>query len=334
LKIQSSHGFGKRKSERPHCAVVVATQVIEQSLDLDFDWMASFMAPGDLLLQRMGRLHRHMKDEHDRHIKRPDLLETPELAVLCDAVGDEIPSFGRSEFVYEPEVLLRSWLVWRGRQQVQLSDEIESLVKAVYDDAPQAPDARWQDAIDRATDCAEAKRQRAKRTAGNVVVSVRNDNGRLISPERLVESPGLDLRDEDDPTTHKTLRAATRDGDPSVMVVCLCRHDGRLYLFNDKGEADTAHPPLDLEAEPTPDMTRRLVEHSLSLSHRGLFAALCKEKVPAGWKKSPMLRHYRKVVFENNVNTNYGYRLRLDRTLGLVIEKEEAEQQDAPPTFS
>jgi len=324
--------FGKQKAERPRCAVVVATQVIEQSLDLDFDWMASFMAPGDLLLQRMGRLHRHSKDENNLPVERPALLQMPELAVLCDATGDEVPSFGRSEFVYEPYVLLRSWLVWRERREVQLPDDIEPLVQAVYDDNLQAPDVSWQNALTKAEQAAERKRSKAQETAGNVVMSVRSDDGGLQDPHTFVEAPTLNLYDEDDPTTHQTLRAATRDGDPSVMVVCLCRHNGQLYLFDDAGEPDTAHPLLDLDAEPTPALTRKLVEHSLSLSHPALFTALCEKEVPAGWKKSPVLRHSRPLIFENNLVAVNGYRLRLDRELGLIIEKEEAEQQGNPPT--
>ena len=81
--------FGKpdgRGIRRPLRAVLVATQIIEQSLDLDFDLMVSDMAPADLLLQRAGRLHRHERP-------RPSGLEGATLIVCEPDIIDETPCF-------------------------------------------------------------------------------------------------------------------------------------------------------------------------------------------------------------------------------------------------
>ena len=59
------------------CGVIaVTTQTAEQSLDLDADWLVTDVAPGDVLLQRIGRLHRHQR-------LRPAGCKTPLVTVLA-----------------------------------------------------------------------------------------------------------------------------------------------------------------------------------------------------------------------------------------------------------
>lgn len=50
---------GKDRSERPERAIIIGTQVLEQSIDIDVDYMITAICPIDLLLQRIGRYHRH-----------------------------------------------------------------------------------------------------------------------------------------------------------------------------------------------------------------------------------------------------------------------------------
>ncbi len=58
--------FGPRGHGRPDRHIVVASQVVEQSLDIDFDLLVTDLAPVDLMLQRMGRLHRHPRKRPKR----------------------------------------------------------------------------------------------------------------------------------------------------------------------------------------------------------------------------------------------------------------------------
>ena len=79
--------LGRSGGDRPNRIVVVGTQVLEQSLDVDFDLLISDIAPMDLLLQRIGRLHRH-----DRQRPLP-MREATCLVTGVDAWQEDGPQF-------------------------------------------------------------------------------------------------------------------------------------------------------------------------------------------------------------------------------------------------
>ncbi len=121
---------------RPCGSILVATQIVEQSVDIDADWMLSELAPADMLLQRLGRLWRHDREA------RP--VSEPELAVVCarmpaDDLSD-LPSdtkelesfFGRGVWVYAPYILLRTFETLRDRKVVCVPDDIRPLLEIVY----------------------------------------------------------------------------------------------------------------------------------------------------------------------------------------------------------
>jgi CRISPR-associated endonuclease/helicase Cas3 len=133
--------FGKDTANRPERLVLVATQVVEQSLDVDFDYMISEIAPIDLLLQRSGRIKRHSRDAHGGLVDGPDQRGAPVLHVLLpeekkDKKGEAKPlDFGASEKIYQRYSLLRTLDALKDKGVVKLPDEFRPLIETVYGDA-------------------------------------------------------------------------------------------------------------------------------------------------------------------------------------------------------
>jgi CRISPR-associated endonuclease/helicase Cas3 len=72
--------LGKAAGFGAQGCIVIGTQTLEQSLDIDADFLITDLCPMDVLLQRIGRLHRHLRN-------RPEGFATPRTVVLCPEDG-------------------------------------------------------------------------------------------------------------------------------------------------------------------------------------------------------------------------------------------------------
>nr|WP_241755829.1 CRISPR-associated helicase Cas3' [Actinomadura sp. RB99] len=123
---------GQKNGTRPTTgAILVATQVVEQSIDLDFDFLISDLAPIALLLQRAGRCWRHP------HNIRPSWAASARLAVLSPVGADGTPDVPDGwPFVYPAALLRRTREVLAEREDptIKIPEDVQGLVDVVYDE--------------------------------------------------------------------------------------------------------------------------------------------------------------------------------------------------------
>lgn len=143
--------FGKLGLDRRtmHGRILVGTQVLEQSLDIDADFLVTRFAPSDMLLQRLGRLWRHDATPRPFSATCEAWLLAPPLDA---AIESPKSAFGASAYVYNPYVLCRSLEVWQQRTAIQLPQDIRTLIEQTYvDRAEQGAMARWQYELEHGT---------------------------------------------------------------------------------------------------------------------------------------------------------------------------------------
>lgn len=234
--------------------IVVASQVAEQSLDVDFDLLVSDLCPVDLLLQRMGRLHRHPRGQKQGKRPRPPRLRTARCLVTGADWTAEVPVPVRgSVAVYGRYTLLRSAAVLLphlddgSRRPLRLPVDISPLVQSAYGESPVGPD-HWQDAIKEAREQFERHRDdQAERAA---VFRL----GEVGAPGRpLFGWVAAGVGDTDDTPAGRAQVRDSRDG--LEVVVVQRRGDGSLgtlpWLTPDGRGRQRAGLELPQDATPT-----------------------------------------------------------------------------------
>jgi CRISPR-associated endonuclease/helicase Cas3 len=189
--------------------LVIATQVIEQSLDLDFDAMFTDLAPIDLLLQRAGRLWRH--SGRARPLGAEMVLHVLEPAARDDAPADWLSALGGSAKMYNIETLWRTSVRLDNTPELVSPDDVRAMVEAVYgiDQVLPLPEELLPKA-----DAQDGHGHAETAVAHQSSLSVAAGYGRNANYE--IEARALTRLGE--PTT--VLRLATRDVDGALVPWC------------------------------------------------------------------------------------------------------------------
>jgi len=294
-----------RNGKRPTRGIVVGTQVLEQSLDLDFDVMVSDLAPIDLLLQRAGRLHRHDRE-------RPVAHGMPRLYVNFQITPDEKLKLGTDRTIYAEYVMRQTQRILEGRTQIQLPHDYRTLIEAVYADQEPSTDDPLYDAWE--------DLQNKQRTA------VGEAKQRLLPAphprDSFAKTAAMKVIFEENESRADWIVAQTRLGELSLNVIAIERDGDFAYVGGENARISVNH-------EARLDTQRELLRRNLRISHHDAIQAIQEDgdkNVTRLFKESKLLKGYYPLWLTNGKaelkldNGILGITLNLQ--LGLVIEKE------------
>ncbi|WP_406360615.1 CRISPR-associated helicase Cas3' (plasmid) [Streptomyces sp. NBC_01544] len=332
LKRFGPPGKAEGRPTGPH--IVVASQVAEQSLDVDFDLLVTDLCPVDLLLQRMGRLHRHQRGE-GQHERPKRLLRARCLVTGVDWTGDVPTPVRGSVAVYGAYALLRSAAALlphfaKGpNRPVRLPDDISPLVQAAYADGPAGPQS-WAPAM---ADALERYERHRADQAERAAVFRLEEAGRDGMP--LFGWVAAGVGDADDT---RTGRAQVRDSRESLEVVVVQRRaDGTLatmpWLEPDRKRRPLAGLALPTDQVPTALAARTAASCGLRLPIQFSYADVMDQAideleelyVPA-WqtKDSHWLAGQLILALDEDCQTQLaGFCLRYSHSDGLEVTRDE-----------
>lgn len=294
--------FGPDGAPETRAGIVVATQVVEQSLDLDFDVLYSDLAPIDLLLQRMGRMHRHAGRT------RPTAFEEASLRIAgLESSTHEGPRDEALQTVYAEYLLWRSWAALAGKEQLSLPTDIDALVQLVYSETPLAPLVAF---------AAQVEAARREFITQNEERSRAAETWSLGAPlASSTESWGEAGRDVDDWREY-ALKVPTRLGDDTVTAIPLTLAGATVSVYRNGCSASHARG-----RRPSAEFVAAALGEQIRISRKSLVAALRAEELPAWWRNTGALKHTYPLFIDERGRASIDQAVRLDPELGVVYEK-------------
>jgi CRISPR-associated endonuclease/helicase Cas3 len=314
-QLLDAFGHPGRARHRPQRRVVVASQVAEQSLDVDFDLLVTDLAPVDLVLQRMGRLHRHQRGKGQA--ERPVRLRTAQVWVTGADFDKQPPEpYGGSRRVYGAHSLLRSAAVLAPKFDVglELPAGIAPLVQAAYGALPIGP-LEWQEAMTAAAEESQRIAQRRNFDAKTFQIQEPKKPGRAI-----VGWVSADVGDTDDEGQGQ---GQVRDGIPTLEVMLLQRDAAGQLRTPGWLESDKAGLAVPEDDEPSRHVAEIMASCTVRLPIE-LSNELAEETI---WNKTPEMWERSRLIFrlplltvdESGDGELIGRQFRYTRARGLEV---------------
>ncbi len=298
--------IGKDK-KRPERKVIIGTQVIEQSLDIDFDVLISDLAPMDLLIQRVGRMHRH-------DIDRPSKHHEPIFYVL--GISESLDFEKGSEAVYGGYLLARTQYFLPNK--LYIPSDISSLVQAVYSnqtiDLNHDIQVKYDEMVLKHERYLKSKKAKAK---GYLLASP--DHSGRKSLVGWLKSPSTEEGEE-------KAYVQVRDSQETIEVIALKKVGSGYGTFAEQVDlSERIDDPL--VAKEIAKETLRL-PYQLSVLYNNIidqsinFLESYNLKYLPDWQEQSWLKGSLGIIFdENNEFVINDYKLIYDRKYGLICER-------------
>ena len=286
--------LGPDSTSRPRRMVIVATQIVEQSFDVDFDLLVTDPAPLAALLQRGGRVRRH---------RPPSPGESTEAVVFWPLTLDESPSYGSLIYARADLMSARAWLT--------AAETATSVAVAVPDDVAglvEQADAETADSF--VFDSADVEDAAEATLAQLVRIDADKALGRRWAiPAPDPEAPLADLTGTlDTETSHPGTRHQAR----SVLLMPI-RGSGQ-HLRTLRGAALEAAP----NRVPDRPEVREIFDEAVPVSYPNAAWAAELPRLEGGWDRTPVAGALLLDVTSGHADHG-GYRLSLCSRTGLRI---------------
>lgn len=289
--------FGPDRGVRPEGSIMVATQVVEQSFDVDFDVLITDPAPLSALLQRSGRVRRHSSPPDGEHAH----------ATVVWPVGDDGAPTTWSPIYSKADLMGTYACLTRGRETSGRDIRVPADVPSLVDQADIESDEQFDFADIDADAAAEA----------TLAQLVRIDGYKSLAAKWAIPPPHPDapLRDLTGNFDTDETHPGTRHQAHSILLVpCSADGDGTIRLADGTPVAPTP------SSTPSSALTRRVFEAGIPVSYPNPAWAGSLQHIAGGWDRTPVAGAQLLELVDGSRQAG-SWRLSVDSEVGLVIKK-------------